>query len=42
MEVYLSHEKGIRRLNPDELITMIAKELNRQLKDGYGANRGGR
>jgi len=38
MEVYLSHEKGIRRLNPDELITMIAKELNRQLKTGYGAN----
>jgi len=38
MEVYLSHEKGIRRLNPDELITMIAKELNRQLKTGYGAS----
>ena len=38
MEVYLYHEKGIRRLNPDELITMIAKELNRQLRTGYGAN----
>jgi succinyl-CoA synthetase beta subunit len=30
--------KGIRRLNPDELITMIAKELRRQPKTGYGAN----
>jgi len=35
MEVYLSHEKGIRRLNPDELIMMIAKELDRQLKASY-------
>lgn len=38
MEVYLFHEKGIRRLNPDELIMMIAKELDRQLKAGYDAS----
>lgn len=32
MEMYLFHEKGIRRVNPDELMGMIAKELNRQLR----------
>jgi len=37
-EIYLSHEKGIRRLNPDELIMMIAKELDRELKASYNAS----
>jgi len=35
MEVYLSHEKGIRRLNPDELLIMIAKALDRELRTNY-------
>ncbi len=35
MEAYLSHLKGIRRVNPDELIMMIAKELDRQSKASY-------
>jgi hypothetical protein len=38
MELYLSHERGIRRLNPDELIMMIAKELDHQLKIGYNTS----
>jgi hypothetical protein len=38
LEVYLSHEKGIRRLNPDELIMMIAKELDRELKASHNAS----
>ncbi len=38
MEMYLFHEKGIRRVNPDELIGMIAKELNRELRATYSAS----
>ena len=38
MELYLSHEKGIRRLNPDELIMMIARGLDRELKASYNAS----
>jgi len=31
MEIQLFHEKGIRRLNPDEVITMLVKRINDEL-----------
>jgi len=31
MEIQLFHEKGIRRLNPDEVITMLVKKINDEL-----------
>jgi hypothetical protein len=31
MEIQLFHEKGIRRLNPDEVITMLVKRINEEL-----------
>jgi len=34
MEIQLSHEKGIRRLNPDEVITMLVKRINDELGRG--------
>jgi len=32
MEIQLFHEKGIRRLNPDEVITMLVKRINDELE----------
>ena len=32
MEIQLFHEKGIRRLNPDEVITMLVKRTNDELE----------
>jgi len=34
MEIQLVHEKGIRRLNPDEVITMLVKRINCELGKG--------
>jgi len=34
MEIQLSHEKGVRRLNPDEVITMLVKRINDELGKG--------
>jgi len=31
MEIQLFHEKGIRRFNPDEIITMLVKRINDEL-----------
>jgi len=31
MEIQLFHEKGIRRFNPDEVITMLVKRINDEL-----------
>ncbi len=32
MEIHLFHEKGIRRVNPDELIAHVVDALNKELK----------
>jgi len=34
MEIQLFHEKGIRRLNPDEVITLLVKRINDELGKG--------
>ena len=34
MEIQLFHEKGIRRFNPDEVITMLLKRINDELGKG--------